>query len=68
MAVDEGTLVKCGREVLVSTRNAVLGPVLGGLEQTIYKQFRTLDDREKAVQSAVAKLEANLVRRFMELK
>ena len=68
MAVDEGTLVKCGREVLVSTRNAVLGPVLGGLEQTIYEQFRTLDDREKAFQSAVAKLEADLVRRFMELK
>ena len=68
LAVDEGVLIKCGSEVLVSTRNAVIGPDLGILKQTIQKQFVELDDREKISRSALAKLEANFVRRFMELK
>ena len=68
LAVDEGILIKCGGEVLVSTRNAVLGPDLGMLKQTIQKQFVELEDREKMSRSALAKLEANFVRRFMELE
>jgi F-type H+-transporting ATPase subunit epsilon len=68
LGVDEGILVKRGSEVLVSTRNAVRVDDLGDLKQTILEQFRTLDDRERSVRSAVAKLEANLVRRFMGLK
>jgi F-type H+-transporting ATPase subunit epsilon len=67
LAVDEGILVKCGPQVLVSTRHAVRGPDLGTLTHTITEQFRVLDDREKKARSAVAKLEANLVRRFLEL-
>jgi F-type H+-transporting ATPase subunit epsilon len=38
------------------------------LKQTIQKQFIELEDREKISRSALAKLEANFVRRFMELK
>lgn len=67
LAVDEGILVKCGPEVRVSTRNAVVGPDLGTLERTIEEQFRMLDDRERMTRSAVARLEAEFVRRFMEL-
>ncbi len=67
LAVNEGILVKCGDEVLVSTRNAVLGPTLGVLKETIEKEFQVLDEREKKARSAAAKLEANLVRRFLEL-
>ncbi len=67
LAVNEGILVKCGDEVLVSTRNAVLGPTLGVLKETIEKDFLVLDEREKKARSAAAKLEANLVRRFLEL-
>lgn len=67
LAVDEGILVKCGPEVRVSTRNAVVGPDLGTLERTIEEQFRILDDRERMTRSAVARLEAEFVRRFMEL-
>ncbi|MCK4391179.1 MAG: F0F1 ATP synthase subunit epsilon [Desulfobacterales bacterium] len=68
LALDEGILIKCGPEVLVSTRNAVRGPDLGKLKQTVEEEFRVLDDREKMARSAVAKLEANFVRRFMELE
>ncbi len=68
LAVDEGILVKCGADVKVSTRNAVRGPDLGNLKKTIDEQFRTLDERQKMMRSAIARLESNLVRRFMELK
>jgi F-type H+-transporting ATPase subunit epsilon len=67
IGVDEGILVKVGQEVLVSTGKAVRGPELGGLWQTIQDEFKVLDEREKKARSAVARLEADLVRRFMEI-
>ena len=67
LALDEGILVKRGPEVLVSTRNAVLGPDLGKLRQMIKKQYQELEEHEKKVQAALARLEADLVRRFIEL-
>ncbi len=68
LAVDEGILIKCGPEVLVSTRNAVRGPDLGKLEQTVEKSFQVLEDRERMARNAVAKLEANFIRRLMEFQ
>ena len=68
IAVDEGVLVKCGHEVLVSSRQAVRGPNLGQLKQMVREEFEKLDDYERSARSAVARLEANLVRRFLELQ
>ena len=68
LAVDEGTLVKCGSEVLVSARNAVMGPDLGTLEHIVEEQFRILDEQERALQSTMAKLEASFARQFLELE
>ena len=68
VAVDEGVLVKCGRSVFVSVRNAVVGAELGALEQTVRDQFRRIDTREQAMRSALAKLEADVVRRFIEME
>jgi F-type H+-transporting ATPase subunit epsilon len=68
MAVNEGILVKCGRQVTVSTRSAVIGPDLGTLKQMIEEQFRKLDEREQMARSAVVKLEADFVRRFIEME
>jgi F-type H+-transporting ATPase subunit epsilon len=67
LAVDEGILVKAGEEVLVSARNGVRGAELGTLEKLVEEKFEILDDREKTARSASAKLEVDLVRRFMEL-
>jgi F-type H+-transporting ATPase subunit epsilon len=67
LAIDEGILVKCGAEVLVSTRTAVRGPNLGALRRTVEERFRHIDEREKQARAAAARLEADLVRRFMEL-
>jgi len=68
MAMDVGTLVKKGSDVLVSTRNAVRAPDLGKLKQVVMQQYDILDEREKMVRSASAKLEASMIRRFVELK
>ena len=68
LALDEGVLVKVGTDVRVSARDGVRGKDLGTLEQTVRERFRVLDDRERAEISAVAKIEANFVRRFLELK
>ena len=67
LAVDEGTLVKCGPEVLVSTRQAVRGPDLGQLRRTVEAQFRIIDEREAMARAILAKLEADTVRRFVQL-
>ena len=68
LAMDVGTLVKKGADVLVSTRNAVRATDLGKLKQVVMEQYDILDEREKMVRSASAKLEASLIRRFVELK
>ena len=67
LAVDEGILVKSGVQVLVSTRHAVQSSDLGLLQETVEKQFRVLNEREKVTRSALAKLEVNIVRQFLEL-
>jgi F-type H+-transporting ATPase subunit epsilon len=67
LAMDQGMLVKCGPDVLVSTRNAIPGPDLGKLRQTVEESYLALDEREKVARAAAAKLEIDIVRRFMEL-
>ena len=68
LAVDEGILIKCGEEVLVSTRNAMRGPDLGQLKRTVEERFKVLNDREKTARSAMVKIEAGFVRRFLEIQ
>lgn len=65
LAVDEGILVKFGREVLVSTRNAVQGE-LGSLRQAVREQFRDVGEREQKARSALDRLEATLARQILE--
>lgn len=67
MAVDEGILVKQGSKVRVSTRQAVKGEQLESLKQRVDQQFKHLDEREKQLRSSLARLEADFVRRFVEL-
>jgi len=67
IAVDGGILVKCADEVLLSTGHAVRSRDLESLEELVREQFRVLEEQEKTVRTAVARLEADLVRRFFEL-
>jgi F-type H+-transporting ATPase subunit epsilon len=67
-AVDEGILVKCGRDVFVSTLNGVLGTELGQLQSLVDERFLELDEHERKVRSALARLEAGTLRGFWELQ
>jgi F-type H+-transporting ATPase subunit epsilon len=64
VAVDEGVLVKTGRDVLVSVRRALGGKSLGRLRDSVEKEFATLNESEQSVRSVMAKLEAGVLRRL----
>ncbi len=68
LAIDEGILVKCGSEVMVSTRKAMRSKNLGTLKQTVEQEFRNLDEHEKKTRSILAKLEVDFARRFFKLR
>ena len=66
-AVSEGILVKIGRQVLLSVRDAVRGETLEDLKKAVDSQFLQLIRQEQASRTALRKLEAETIRRFMEL-
>jgi F-type H+-transporting ATPase subunit epsilon len=68
VGIDEGILVKCRDEVLVSTRNAVPGTDLASLRETVRERYLELDEAEKLARSALARLEVGVVKRFTELR
>lgn len=68
VAVDEGLLIKQGANVYVSTRQAICGGDLGELREVVQDEFLMLDERQRACHAAIASLEANFVRRFLELE
>ena len=68
VAVDEGVLVKTGRDVLVSVRRAIGGTDLGQLHTAVEKEFLTMGEREQNVRSVTAKLEAGLMHRFVKFQ
>ncbi len=68
MAIDEGVLVKCADDVMVSTRRAVRSRNLGELKRTVEEEFGTFDEREKKTRSILAKLEADFTKRFLKMR
>ncbi len=68
VAVGEGLLVKEGLEVLVSARQAVRGGDLGSLRDTVRNEFRQMTQLERKTRSAMARLEASLARRFIDIQ
>jgi F-type H+-transporting ATPase subunit epsilon len=67
LAVDEGVLIKTGKDVLVSVRQAIRGTDLAKLRQVVEREFTTLDERERTVRSVVTKMEAGFLLRFEAL-
>ena len=66
-AVDSGVLVKQGDEVLVSVVNAFEGPELGSLREVVRGLENVSEERDQIARNALARLEVNIVRRFLEL-
>lgn len=65
---DVGIFVKRGPEAFISTMNGVRGGDLTALRDLIQHEFLVLDQRERAARTALARLEAGVVRRFIELE
>jgi F-type H+-transporting ATPase subunit epsilon len=63
-AVDDGTLIKTGHEVVISVRRALQGRDLSSLRAKVDQEFLTLDEAEQEVRAVMAKLETGFVRRF----
>lgn len=68
VGLDEGILVKCGAEVRVSTREAVRGDDPAALRHSIEQRRRELGERERQARSVLARLEAGVAKRFLELR
>ena len=67
-ALDEGVLVKCGRDVFVSALNGVRGANLDKLQTLVEECFESLDEHERKARTALARLEAGTLRRFRNLQ
>jgi F-type H+-transporting ATPase subunit epsilon len=67
LAVDRGLLIKRGDAVSVSVRHAVAGGDLADLLAVVETRFKVMDEQERVARSAVARLESDFLRRFMEL-
>lgn len=66
VAVDQGVIVKTGRDVFVSVRNAIGGADLDQLYDTVEREFTVLDEREQNVRLVMSKMESSFVRRIAE--
>ena len=67
-AIDDSVLVKCGRDVFVSTFNGVRGTELGELHALVEDRFLELDEHERKARTALARLEAGALRGFREVE
>ena len=67
VAINEGALVKCGADVLVSVQDALVGEELASLRLAVEQRFHYLNEQEKTARSALARLEAGVVRHFIEM-
>jgi len=68
MAINEGILIKASDQVILSIRGAVRGDNLGDLKKEVEENFIKINEQEEGVRSALQKLEADFVRRFLDLE
>ena len=68
VGIDQGVLVKAGAQVTVSVRRAIGGSDLGQLKDAVERDFLKLDEQERNVRTAVAKVEGTLMGRLAEFE
>lgn len=66
--IDEGLLVKHGHTVEISVRRGIESDDLLGLQGKVRESFAQMEDEERVARSALARMEADLVRRFASLR
>ena len=68
LAVDQGVLVKAGKDVLVSVRNAIGGTSLDKLHEAVTREFLNVGEQEKSVRLVLARMESGFIRHFMDMQ
>jgi F-type H+-transporting ATPase subunit epsilon len=68
LALDEGVLVKAGRDVVISVRRALRGKDLSRLHEAVEQQFLTLDAQQAEMRTVMARLESGFLRRFSAMR
>ncbi len=68
VACDEAILVKAGNDVLISAQNGMAGDDLATLQRVVHDRRRELDEETQRAHSALARLEASTIRRFVEME
>lgn len=68
VAVNSGMLVKCGPHVRVAVRGAIDGDDLAELRERVEVEFRQQNEEDRVARSALARLEATMIRRFRTLE
>jgi F-type H+-transporting ATPase subunit epsilon len=68
VGIDQGVLVKAGANVTVSVRRAIGGSDLGQLKDAVERDFLKLNEQERNVRAAVAKMESGLMGRLAEFE
>ena len=68
VGIDQGILVKAGSLVTVSVRRAIGGSDLEQLKDAVERDFLKLDEQERNVRNAVAKMESGLIGRMAEFE
>ena len=66
--LDEGILIKKGHMVDVVARLGVRGRDLDSMQVTVSERFLQMDEEERQARAAFSRLEADVVRRFSELR
>ena len=68
VAVDRGVLLKTGTDVQVSVRDAVKAGGLEEVRETVRQRYRKLDENQRKSRTALARMESEFIRRFLELE
>ncbi len=68
LGIDEGILVKCGPQVRISTRDAVVGGDPEALKASMQARGSSHDEHDRRARSVLARLEAGVAKRFLELQ
>ncbi len=66
IANDIGIIVKQGKKVLISTRNAIPGNGdVGTMRNTVREHFRNMSEHDKQANRVIVRLESEFLRRFV---
>ncbi len=68
IAINEGILIKTKDLVTLSTRDAFKEENLGNLKKHVEDNFRKINQQERNARNALQKLEADFVRRFLDIE